>query len=93
MSATVSSPAGSSVSSFLLKTAGRLPCIFLSLAGCSDLGFPLVASRRGAIPFFFFASTMALQFVVLVFSYPETRGVTLEAMENNLNDVRNPAAL
>jgi MFS transporter, SP family, arabinose:H+ symporter len=55
--------------------------------------FPFAAYRWGALPFFFFASMMALQFVVVLIIYPETRGVTLEAMENNLHTVRNPPVL
>lgn len=43
--------------------------------------FPLVASRWGAIPFYFFAGSMAVQFVVILFLYPETRGVPLELIE------------
>lgn len=55
--------------------------------------FPFVAARWGAAPFFFFASMMALQFVVVFFIYPETRGVTLEAMESNLHKAKNPSIL
>ncbi len=45
--------------------------------------FPLVASSWGAIPLYSFAAIMALQVVVVLFVYPETRGVRLEAMEGN----------
>ena len=44
--------------------------------------FPVVAASWGSAPFFFFAAMMALQFVVVLIFYPETRGVSLEAMEN-----------
>ena len=43
--------------------------------------FPIVAATWGSAPFFFFGGMMALQFVVVLFSYPETRGVSLESME------------
>lgn len=46
--------------------------------------FPILASRSGSIPFVFFAATMALQFVIVLKFYPETKGVSLEAMENHL---------
>jgi MFS transporter, SP family, arabinose:H+ symporter len=47
--------------------------------------FPVVAATWGSVPFFFFAAMMALQFVVVLVSYPETRGVSLEAMESSLH--------
>ena len=43
--------------------------------------FPLVAAHWLAAPFYFFAGCMALQFVVILFLYPETQGVSLEAMD------------
>jgi len=46
--------------------------------------FPLVAATWGSIPFFFFSVMMALQFFVVLFLFPETRGITLEAMEETL---------
>ena len=48
--------------------------------------FPILATRWGsATPFYFFASMTALQFFVVMRFYPETRGVSLEAMESNLH--------
>ena len=44
--------------------------------------FPLVAATWGALPFFFFAAMMAVQFLVVFFVYPETKGIALEAMES-----------
>ena len=44
--------------------------------------FPLVAATWGALPFFFFAAMMAIQFLVVFFIYPETKGIALEAMES-----------
>jgi MFS transporter, SP family, arabinose:H+ symporter len=45
----------------------------------------VIAATWGAAPFFFFAAMMALQFFVVLASYPETRGVSLEAMETSLH--------
>ena len=47
--------------------------------------FPVVAMTWGSAPFFFFASMMALQFFVVLVFYPETRGVSLEAMGTSLH--------
>lgn len=49
------------------------------------LVFPTVAVTfgRGA-PFLFFAAMTALQFVVVLVSYPETKGQTLEALQRRL---------
>jgi MFS transporter, SP family, arabinose:H+ symporter len=47
--------------------------------------FPLMAARSGGVPFVFFALMMVLQFFVVLFFYPETKGVTLEQMQRNLN--------
>jgi sugar porter (SP) family MFS transporter len=46
--------------------------------------FPVMAARSGAVPFFFFAAMMAVQFVVVLKFYPETKGVSLEDMEQHL---------
>lgn len=43
--------------------------------------FPLMAKSYGAYPFIFFASMMALDFVVVLVWYPETSGVSLEQMQ------------
>ena len=48
--------------------------------------FPVMAKTSGAAPFVFFAVMMAVQFVVVLTMYPETKGVTLEDMEHRLND-------
>jgi SP family arabinose:H+ symporter-like MFS transporter len=45
--------------------------------------FPVMAARSGAIPFVFFAAMMALQFVIVLKMYPETKGVSLEDMEHH----------
>ncbi|AXC12084.1 Arabinose-proton symporter [Acidisarcina polymorpha] len=46
--------------------------------------FPLLAKSSGAYPFVFFASMMVLQFVVVLFAYPETKWVSLEQLQLQL---------
>ncbi len=46
--------------------------------------FPLMAASSGAYPFFFFSLMMAAQFFVVLFVYPETKGLTLEEMQKKL---------
>ncbi len=46
--------------------------------------FPLMAKSYGAYPFLFFAGMMALDFVVVLFWYPETSGVSLEQMQRRM---------
>lgn len=47
--------------------------------------FPLaVAHFSRSAPFFFFAAMTALQFVVVLFVYPETKGATLEQLQMRL---------
>jgi MFS transporter, SP family, arabinose:H+ symporter len=46
--------------------------------------FPIMAGSTGAYPFVFFASMMAVQFFVVWYMYPETKGVPLEQMHKQL---------
>jgi SP family arabinose:H+ symporter-like MFS transporter len=46
--------------------------------------FPLVAAKSGGYPFVFFAAMMVLQFFVVLFIYPETKGLSLEEMQKKL---------
>jgi sugar porter (SP) family MFS transporter len=46
--------------------------------------FPIMAARSKSIPFAFFAAMMAVQFFVVLFIYPETKGVTLEQMQERM---------
>jgi len=46
--------------------------------------FPVVAKASGAYPFVFFAAMMVLQFFIVLFFYPETKGFTLEEMQHRL---------
>jgi SP family arabinose:H+ symporter-like MFS transporter len=47
--------------------------------------FPVFVQRfGGAFPFVFFAAMMALMFFVVMFTFPETKGITLEEMQHKL---------
>jgi SP family arabinose:H+ symporter-like MFS transporter len=46
--------------------------------------FPLLAKSSGAYPFMFFAAMMVVQFFVVLFAYPETKGVSLEQLQRQL---------
>lgn len=49
-----------------------------------SLIFPHMAARSGAYPFMFFCFMMVVQFFVVLFIYPETKGITLEDMQKKL---------
>ena len=61
-----------------------------SLGGSSHWGanavislvFPLLASRSGSVPFFFFAAMMVVDLFLVIFFYPETARVSLERMQH-----------
>ena len=46
--------------------------------------FPWIAARSQAAPFAFFAAMMLVQFFVVLFVYPETKGQTLEHIQSQL---------
>jgi SP family arabinose:H+ symporter-like MFS transporter len=46
--------------------------------------FPVLAASSGGYPFAFFALMMVVQFFLVWFIFPETKGVTLEDMEQKL---------
>jgi SP family arabinose:H+ symporter-like MFS transporter len=46
--------------------------------------FPLLSARSAAVPFAFFSVMMVVQFFVVLFVFPETKGVTLEDMQHRL---------
>lgn len=46
--------------------------------------FPWVAARSTSVPFMFFSAMMTLQFFVVLFIYPETKGVSLEQLQHRL---------
>lgn len=47
--------------------------------------FPVIAKSSGAYPFVFFSTMMVVQFFVVLFFYPETKGVTLEQLQHRLD--------
>ncbi|MDE3105823.1 MAG: sugar porter family MFS transporter [Acidobacteriota bacterium] len=49
-----------------------------------SLVFPIMAKSSGGSPFAFFAAMMALQFFVVLFLYPETKGISLEKLQHKL---------
>ena len=49
-----------------------------------SLVFPIMAKHSGGTPFAFFSGMMVLQFFVVLFIYPETKGVTLEQLQHKL---------
>ena len=49
-----------------------------------SFAFPALAARSKPIPFAFFSLMMVLQFFVVLFVYPETKGLTLEEMQKKL---------
>ena len=46
--------------------------------------FPVLAKYSRASPFVFFAAMMVVQFFVVLFFYPETKGISLEDMQHRL---------
>ncbi|HEV2732376.1 MAG TPA: MFS transporter, partial [Terriglobales bacterium] len=49
-----------------------------------SFAFPTLAAWSKSIPFVFFSAMMVLQFLVVLFIYPETKGVSLEEMQKKL---------
>ena len=54
------------------------------MCGLVSFSFPLLAKSSGGYPFVFFAAMMLLQFFVVLFIYPETKGISLEEMQKKL---------
>ncbi|MDD5543038.1 MAG: sugar porter family MFS transporter [Acidobacteriia bacterium] len=46
--------------------------------------FPAMAASSGAYPFMFFSFMMVVQFFVVLFVFPETKGVSLEEMQRRM---------
>jgi len=46
--------------------------------------FPVLKEISHGLPFLIFAAMMALMFFIVLFTYPETKGVTLEQMQHKL---------
>jgi len=49
--------------------------------------FPLLSAHSASVPFTFFSIMMAVQFFVVLFVFPETKGITLEDMQKKLGIV------
>jgi MFS transporter, SP family, arabinose:H+ symporter len=49
-----------------------------------SLIFPVLAKYSGGLPFAFFAAMTTLQFFVVLFVYPETKGISLEQLQRKL---------
>ena len=49
-----------------------------------SLTFPWLAARSHGYPFVFFAAMTLVQFLVVLFIYPETKGISLEEMQHKL---------
>ena len=52
--------------------------------GIISLAFPPLAAKSAALPFVFFAVVMAAQFFVTLLFFPETKGLSLEALQEKL---------
>ena len=52
--------------------------------GIIALVFPVMAAKSGGYPFVFFAAMMVVQFLVVLFFYPETKGYSLEELQKKL---------
>ena len=52
--------------------------------GIISLIFPVMAARSGGYPFVFFSVMMVLQFFVVLFFSPETKGYSLEELQKKL---------
>ena len=49
-----------------------------------SFAFPVVARHSSGLPFVFFSAMAVLQFFVVLFIYPETKGVSLEQLQQQL---------
>lgn len=49
-----------------------------------SLTFPVIAEKSGSAPFVFFSAMMIVQFFVVLFMYPETKGYSLEDLQRKL---------
>jgi SP family arabinose:H+ symporter-like MFS transporter len=49
-----------------------------------SFAFPVIAKHSSGAPFAFFSAMMVVQFLVVLFVYPETKGVTLEQLQVQL---------
>jgi hypothetical protein len=54
--------------------------------GLITLLFPIAAAWSKYLPFAFFATMMVVQFLVVLTIYPETKGYTLEGLQQKLRE-------
>ena len=54
------------------------------MAAIVSWSFPVLAAHSGGIPFVFFGVMMIVQFFVVFFFYPETKGKSLEQLQKDL---------
>ncbi|MFZ0394107.1 MAG: sugar porter family MFS transporter [Terracidiphilus sp.] len=67
------------------KGQGAGNCSHWTMNAVIALAFPVLVAQIGrSAPFIFFAAMTAVQFVVVLFFYPETKGQTLEALQRRL---------
>src|SRR6266496_4651987 len=55
------------------------------MAALISLGFPAVARWSRPLPFVFFAAITVVQFFVVLFIYPETKGASLEKIQKEMS--------
>ncbi len=71
----------------LVRGKGQALGCFTHWALCAvvSFSFPILAKASGGYPFVIFAVMMVIQFFVVYFVYPETKGVSLEALQQKLD--------
>jgi membrane protein implicated in regulation of membrane protease activity len=60
------------------------------MAALISLGFPTLARWSRPLPFVFFAAITVVQFFVVLLVYPETKGVSLEKIQQELSGREQP---
>jgi len=55
-----------------------------AMAAMVSWSFPVLAAKSGGVPFVFFGVMMIVQFFVVLFFYPETKGKSLEQLQKEL---------
>jgi SP family xylose:H+ symportor-like MFS transporter len=70
-----------------VRASGSAVACFAMWTLCATVGwvFPVVAKTSGAMAFGFFALMMAAQFILVARFLPETKGVSLEELQRQLN--------
>jgi SP family arabinose:H+ symporter-like MFS transporter len=53
--------------------------------GIISLIFPSLAAKSASLPFVFFGVVMAVQFFITLFFFPETKGLSLEQLQQKLH--------